>query len=171
MYAILKFPRRENLKKQTPPSYLAKGAKFKTEKHGYVTVIEYYNHYTVIVEFENTGNIRATTSAKLRNGKVSDRSVPPDSMMVGKVIESEKYGELTIDKFESEKLVLLKSADGEEVRMLLPALQKLIDQQNCPEDKSDDSVKVTSLNDLTKRNKKTKDVNKLLKKMLRDYGK
>ncbi|SEF40566.1 hypothetical protein [Vibrio hangzhouensis] len=159
------------MKKQTPPSYLAKGARFKTDKHGYVTVIDYYNHYTIIVEFENTGNIRATTSAKLRSGDVSDRSVPPDSMMVGKVVQSEKHGELTIDRFESDKLVLLRTAEGEEVRMLFPALQNLIDQQNNPSDTSEEEPKVTSLNDLTKRNKKTRDVNKLLKKMLRDYGK
>ncbi|MDK9759319.1 hypothetical protein KIV40_29280, partial [Vibrio sp. D173a] len=55
------------------------GARFDTKKHGYVTVIEYYNTHTVIVAFENTGNIRAITAAKLRSGQLSDRSVPPQS--------------------------------------------------------------------------------------------
>jgi len=159
------------LKKQTPPSYLINGARFKTEKHGFVTVINYYNHYTVIVEFENTGNIRSTTSAKLRNGDVTDRSVPPDSMMVGKIVESAKYGSLTIKKFESENLVLLKTSEGNEVRMLLPALQKLIDKSNRDNTDLGREVKNVTLGDLTKRNKKTKDVNKMLRKMLKDYGK
>lgn len=125
----------------------------------------------MIVEFENTGNIRATTSAKLRNGDVTDRSVPPDSMMVGKTVDSAKYGLLTIEKFESENLVLLKTVDNEEVRMLLPALQKLLDQPNKEKLELDEEKKPVTLGDLTKRNKKTKDVNKMLKKMLKDYGK
>ncbi|MGO1297967.1 MAG: hypothetical protein ACTMIA_11760, partial [Vibrio sp.] len=65
------------MKKLDAPHDMNVGARFETKKHGSVTVVEYYNTYTVIVVFENTGNIRATTATKLRSGQVQDRSVPP----------------------------------------------------------------------------------------------
>lgn len=100
------------------------GRDLKQKKHGYVTVIEYYNTHTVIVAFENTGNIRAISAAKLRSGQLADRSVPPESIMVGEKVESVKHGILTIVQVESENIVLLTTESGEEVRMLLPAVQK-----------------------------------------------
>ncbi len=106
------------------PLDMQNGARFKTKKHGYVTVIEYYNTHTVIVAFENTGNIRAISAAKLRSGQLADRSVPPESIMVGEKVESVKHGILTIVQVESENIVLLTTESGEEVRMLLPAVQK-----------------------------------------------
>ncbi|NOH79202.1 hypothetical protein F0231_05545 [Vibrio sp. RE86] len=158
------------IKKQEAPHDMQIGARFETKKHGYVQVIEYYNTHTVIVAFENTGNIRAITAAKLRSGQVPDRSVPPQSSMVGEKVESLKHGILTIMQVESENIVVLENEAGEEIRMLLPAVQKL-------RDRIEDETEVpkpempTSLSALTKRNKKTKDVNSLLKKMLTDYGK
>ncbi|MGF1754371.1 hypothetical protein L4C33_12325, partial [Vibrio makurazakiensis] len=83
------------------------GARFKTIKHGYVTVVEYYNCHTVIVAFENTGNIRSISATKLRTGQLSDRSVTPDSIMVGEQVESVKHGLLTITQVESENIVVL----------------------------------------------------------------
>ncbi|RTZ16476.1 hypothetical protein EJ063_06640 [Vibrio aquaticus] len=158
------------IKKLDAPRDMQIGARFETKKHGYVTVIEYYNTHTVIVAFENTGNIRSITAAKLRSGQVSDRSVPPQSSMVGEKLESVKHGVLTVVQVESENIVVLENEAGEEIRMLLPAVQKLRDRI---EDESEIAKPEmpTSLSALTKRNKKTKDVNSLLKKMLTDYGK
>ncbi|WP_196587964.1 hypothetical protein [Aliivibrio fischeri] len=153
------------------PLDMQNGARFKTKKHGYVTVIEYYNTHTVIVAFENTGNIRAISAAKLRSGQLADRSVPPESIMVGEKVESVKHGILTIVQVESENIVLLTTESGEEVRMLLPAVQKMKIKAEEPTNTKEEPELPTSLSALTKRNKKTKDVNNLLKKMLTDYGK
>ncbi|WP_206355538.1 hypothetical protein [Vibrio maerlii] len=152
------------------PKDMQIGARFETKKHGYVTVIEYYNTHTVIVAFEETGNIRSITAAKLRSGQLTDRSVPPKSPLVGKQVESVKHGLLTIVQVESENIVVLENEAGEEVRMLLPAVQKLKEREES--NINDEAPEMpTSLSALTKRNKKTKDVNSLLKKMLTDYGK
>lgn len=153
------------------PLDMQNGARFKTKKHGYVTVIEYYNTHTVIVAFENTGNVRAISAAKLRSGQLADRSVPPESIMVGEKIESVKHGLLTIVQVESENIVLLTNEKGEEVRMLLPAVQKMKLKAGEGEIQKEEPKMPMSLSALTKRNKKTKDVNNLLKKMLTDYGK
>ncbi|WP_174213426.1 hypothetical protein [Aliivibrio sp. EL58] len=153
------------------PLDMQNGARFKTKKHGYVTVIEYYNTHTVIVAFENTGNVRAISAAKLRSGQLADRSVPPESIMVGEKIESVKHGLLTIVQVESENIVLLTDEKGEEVRMLLPAVQKMKLKAGEGEIQKEEPKMPMSLSALTKRNKKTKDVNNLLKKMLTDYGK
>lgn len=159
------------IKKMDAPHDMQIGARFETQKHGYVTVVEYYNTHTVIVAFENTGNIRSITAAKLRSGQVLDRSVPPQSSMVGEKIESVKHGTLTIVQVESENIVVLENDKGEQVRMIMAAVQKLRDSGDAV-NADQQSVKLpTSLTALTKRSKKTKDVNSLLKKMLSDYGK
>lgn len=160
------------MKKMDAPHDMRIGARFETKKHGYVTVVEYYNTHTVIVAFENTGNIRSITAAKLRKGLVSDRSVPPQSSMVGEKIDSEKYGTLTIVQVESDNIVVLENSAGDEIRLIMAAVQKLRDSSETTADSDHDSMKIpTSLSALTKRSKKTKDVNSLLKKMLSDYGK
>ncbi|MGF1694759.1 hypothetical protein L4C54_03675 [Vibrio lamellibrachiae] len=147
------------------------GARFKTNRHGYVTVVEYYNTHTVIVTFDNTGNIRSISAAKLRIGQLTDRDVAPESIMIGEQVESVKHGLLTITQVESDNIVVLVNRENVEIRMLLPAVQKMKDKV---EDEVSESVITplpTSLSQLTKRNKKTKDVNSMLKKMLTDYGK
>lgn len=159
------------MKKMAAPLDMQIGARFETKKHGYVTVVEYYNTHTVIVAFENTGNIRSITAAKLRSGQLTDRSVPPQSLMVGEKVESVKHGLLTITQVESENIVVLENEYGEEIRMLLPAVQKLRDKLEHTYNVQGNPVLPTSLSALTKRNKKTKDVNSLLKKILTDYGK
>ncbi|WP_179885690.1 hypothetical protein [Vibrio sp. ES.051] len=159
------------MRKMDAPHDMQVGALFKTRKHGYVTVVEYYNTHTVIVAFENTGNIRATTAAKLRSGQVSDRSVPPQSLMVGEKVESVKYGLLTITQVEADNIVVLEDSLGKEVRMLMASVQKLRERTDTEEDTHEAVIAPTSLTALTKRNKKTKDINSLLKKMLTDYGK
>lgn len=153
------------------PQDMSNGARFKTNKHGYVTVVEYYNCYTVIVAFENTGNIRAISAAKLRGGNVPDRSVPPESIMVGERVHSVKHGWLTISQVESENIILLIDDRNEEIRMLLPAVQKMKDKVVEEESNSIELDAPLSLKELTKRSKKTKDVNGILKKILTDYGK
>ena len=159
------------IKKMDAPLDMQVGARFDTKKHGYVTVIEYYNTHTVIVAFENTGNIRAITAAKLRSGQLSDRSVPPQSTLVGETVQSPKHGTLTITSVESGNIVVMANREGEEVRMLLPAVQKMRDREEEVISDKESPKMPTSLSALTKRNKKTKDVNSLLKKMLTDYGK
>ncbi|MCY9871045.1 hypothetical protein [Vibrio barjaei] len=159
------------IKKMDAPLDMQIGARFETKKHGYVTVVEYYNTHTVIVAFENTGNIRSITAAKLRSGQLTDRSVPVQSSMVGETIQSPNHGLLTIIQVESDNIVVLENELGDEVRILLPAVQKLRDKAEEMVEDSDKPQLPTSLSALTKRNKKTKDVNKLLKKMLTDYGK
>lgn len=159
------------MKKMDAPHDMQIGARFETQKHGYVTVVEYYNTYTVIVAFENTGNIRSITAAKLRSGQVYDRTVPPQSLLVGQKVDSAKHGTLTIVQVESENIVVLEDSEGVEVRMIMATVQKLR-ENNEAEMETQESVKVpTSLTALTKRSKKTKDINSLLKKMLSDYGK
>lgn len=159
------------IKKMDAPHDMQVGARFETKKHGYVVVVEYYNTHTVIVAFENTGNIRSITAAKLRNGQVFDRSVPPQSSMVGEKIESVKHGTLTIVQVESENIVVLENSAGEQVRMIMAAVQKLRDSDESLAPSQQPVKLPTSLTALTKRSKKTKDVNSLLKKMLSDYGK
>ncbi len=110
------------------PLDMVNGAKFKTNKHGYVTVVDYYNCHTVIVAFDNTGNVRAISAAKLRSGLVTDRTVPPESIMVGEQFESAKHGLLTITQVESDNIVVLTTVNGEEIRMLLPTVQKMKDK-------------------------------------------
>ena len=158
-------------KKMDAPLDMQNGARFKTKKHGYVTVIEYYNTHTVIVAFENTGNVRAISAAKLRSGQLADRSVPPESIMVGEKIESVKHGLLTIVQVESENIVLLTNEKGEEVRMLLPAVQKMKLKAGEGEIQKEEPKMPMSLSALTKCNNKPKDVNNLLKGMLTVYGK
>lgn len=158
------------MKKMDAPHDMQIGTKFSTKKHGYVTVVEYYNTHTVIVAFENTGNVRSITAAKLRSGQVSDRSVPPQSAMVGEKIESVKYGTLTVVQVESDNIVVLENSQGEEIRMIMATVQKLRDMSE-PEDAQEIPNIPTSLRALTKRSKKTKDINSLLRKMLSDYGK
>ncbi|PKG37474.1 hypothetical protein CXF74_18695 [Psychromonas sp. Urea-02u-13] len=144
------------------------GSKFKTNKYGYVSIVEYYNCHTVIVAFENTGNIRAISAAKLRSGNVPDRDVPPESILIGERVKSLKHGWLTITKVESENIVLLVNEYNEEVQMLLPAVQKMKNKLNEIEGEKSELNKPISLKDLTKRNK---NVNSIVKKMLTDYGK
>ncbi|MFG0774003.1 hypothetical protein ACF8PD_19505 [Vibrio plantisponsor] len=161
------------VKKLEAPHDMKIGARFETKKHGYVSVIEYYNTYTVIVAFENTGNIRSIAAAKLRSGQLTDRSVPPQSLLIGQEVETEQYGILTISNIESENIVVLTNFDGEEFRLLLSVVQGLIDNSEVNEDTiiSNKPLKLpTSLSELTKRNKKTRDVNSMLRKMLTDYG-
>ncbi len=159
------------IKKMDAPHDMQIGARFETKRHGFVTVIEYYNTHTVIVAFENTGNIRSITAAKLRVGQLSDRSVPAQSNMVGEKIESPKHGILTITQIESGNIVVLETDEGKEVRLLFPAVQRLKDRMEEIEDKEFEPESPTSLSELTKRNKKTRDANSILKKVLTDYGK
>ncbi|EHA1079935.1 hypothetical protein I8Y06_000724 [Photobacterium damselae] len=158
-------------KKMAAPQDMKNGARFKTKKHGYVRVIDYYNTNTVIVYFENTGNIRSISAAKLRTGQLTDRMVPPESMMVGEKVESVKYGTLIITQVESENVVLLTNDKGEDIRLLLATVQKMMHKTDDNEIDKNLLEAPVSLKDLTKRNKKTKDVNTLLKKILTDYGK
>ena len=144
------------------------GTKFKTNRYGYVSIIEYYNCHTVIVAFENTGNIRAISAAKLRSGNVPDRAVPPESIMVGERVNSLKHGWLTITKVESENIVIMVNEQNKEVRMLLPAVQKMKNKLSDIENIKSATNKPISLKDLTKRNK---NVTTLMKKLLTDYGK
>lgn len=158
------------MKKLDAPSDMQIGTRFATKKHGYAVVVEYYNTYTVIIAFENTGNIRSTTAAKLRCGQVLDRSVPSQSTLVGKIFISEKYGPLTVVQVDSNNIVVLKNSAGEEIRMIRASVEKL--RETSTSDTTQEALQApTSLSALTKRSKKTKDVNSLLKKMLADYGK
>jgi hypothetical protein len=91
--------------------------------------------------------------------------------MVGEKIKSQKHGLLTIVQVESENIVLLINDSGEEVRLLLPTVQKMKLKANEDKIIKEESKEIISLSSLTKRNKKTKDINTLLKKMLTDYGK
>jgi hypothetical protein len=159
------------IKKMDAPHDMQIGARFETKSHGYVTVVEYYNTHTVIVAFENTGNIRSITASKLRAGQITDRAAPIQSSMVGETVFSPKHGLLTITQVESENVILLETEEGEEIRMLRPAVQKLRERSHDVDMEKEQPQLPTSLSALTKRNKKTKDVNKLLKKMLTDYGK
>lgn len=159
------------IKKMDAPHDMQIGARFETKSHGYVTVVEYYNTHTVIVVFENTGNIRSITASKLRAGQITDRAAPIQSSMVGETVLSPKHGLLTITQVESENVILLETEEGEEIRMLRPAVQKLRESSNEADLEKEQPQLPTSLSALTKRNKKTKDVNKMLKKMLTDYGK
>ncbi|MCD9481552.1 hypothetical protein [Photobacterium phosphoreum] len=159
------------VKKMAAPQDMQNGATFRTKKYGLVRVIEYYNTHTVIVFFENTGNIRSISAAKLRCGLLADRSVPPESIMVGEKIKSQKHGLLTIVQVESENIVLLINDSGEEVRLLLPTVQKMKLKANEDKIIKEEPKELISLSSLTKRNKKTKDINTLMKKMLTDYGK
>ncbi|AZL87148.1 hypothetical protein EIJ81_21640 [Aliivibrio salmonicida] len=156
------------------PLDMGNGAKFKTNKHGYVTVVDYYNCHTIIIAFDNTGNVRSISAAKLRSGLVTDRSVPPESMMVGEQFESAKHGLLTITHVESDNIVVLTTADGEELRMLLPAVQKMKDKLEQLNAARNTKKSPASLSDLTKRNKKTKEtkeINNMFNKILKDYAK
>lgn len=156
------------MKKIVAPLDMLNGTKFKTNKYGYVSVVEYYNCHTVIVTFENTGNIRSISAAKLRSGNVPDRAIPPESIMVGERVKSLKHGWLTITKVESENIIIMANEQNEEIRMLLPAVQKMKNKLNEIENIKSDTNKPISLKDLTKKNK---NVNTLVKKMLTDYGK
>lgn len=156
------------MKKIAAPLDMLNGSKFKTNKYGYVSIVEYYNCHTVIVAFENTGNIRAISAAKLRSGNVPDRNVPPESVLVGERVKSLKHGWLTITKVESENIVLMVNEQGEEIQMLLPAVQKMKNKLNEIEAMKSDVDKPMSLKDLTKKNK---NINSIVKKMLTDYGK
>jgi len=156
------------VKKIAAPLDMLNGSKFKTNKYGDVSIVEYYNCHTVIVVFENTGNIRAISAAKLRSGNVPDRNVPPESVLVGERVKSLKHGWLTITKVESENIVLMVNEQGEEIQMLLPAVQKMKNKLNEIEAMKSDVDKPMSLKDLTKRNK---NINSIVKKMLTDYGK
>lgn len=161
------------VKKMDAPHDMQIGARFETKKHGYVSIIEYYNTHTVIVAFENTGNIRSTTAGKLRSGQVSDRAVPPQSLLIGKKINSDKHGLLKIIKVESDNIVVLENDSDDEIRLLLPMVQNLLEKSEVVEkveQKPEGLELPTSLSALTKRSKKTKDVNVLLRKMLTDYG-
>lgn len=159
------------IKKMDAPKDMQIGARYETKKHGFVSVIEYYNTHTVIVAFENTGNIRSITAAKLRSGQLTDRSVPVQSSLVGKKYKSVKHGILTVTKVESENIVVLQGEIGEEIRILLPAMQKLKEYAEDNNTQKPELELPISLSALTKRNKKTKDVNSLLKKIITDYGK
>lgn len=156
------------MKKIAAPLDMLNGTKFNTNKYGYVSVLEYYNCHTVIVTFENTGNIRSISAAKLRSGNVPDRAIPPESIMLGERVNSLKHGWLTITKVESENIIIMVNEENEEIRMLLPAVQKMKNKLNEIENIKLDTNKPISLKDLTKRNK---NVNTLVKKMLTDYGK
>lgn len=161
------------VKKMEAPKDMQIGSIFETKKHGPVVVVEYYNTHTVIIAFENTGNIRSTTAAKLRNGQIIDRSVPAQSSMVGKQYESQKHGLLTVKQVDSGNIVVLEDENGTEIRLILAAVQKLRERAAEDEDRNTNAELElpTSLSALTTRNKKTKDVNSLLKKMITDYGK
>jgi hypothetical protein len=156
------------VKKIAAPLDMRNGSKFKTNKYGYVSIVEYYNCHTVIVVFENTGNIRSISAAKLRSGNVPDRAVPPESIMVGERVLSLKHGWLTITKVESENIIIMVNEHNEEIKMLLPAVQKMKNKLNEIENIEAQTNKPISLEDLTKRNKNT---TTLMKKLLTDYGK
>lgn len=158
------------MKKMEAPRDMQIGSIFETKKYGPVAVIEYYNTHTVIIAFENTGNIRSTTAAKLRNGQIIDRSVPAQSSMVGKQYESQKHGLLTVKQVDSSNIVVLEDKNGTEIRLILAAVQKLRERVEENRDTNTELELPTSLSALTKRNKKTKDINSLLKKMITDYG-
>ena len=66
---------------------------------------------------------------------------------------------------------MLINDSGEEVRLLLPTVQKMKLKANEDKIIKEESKEIISLSSLTKRNKKTKDINTLMKKMLTDYGK
>ncbi|MFC1235457.1 hypothetical protein [Vibrio sp. F74] len=133
------------MKRMEAPLDMVIGAKFKTNRHGYTTVIDYYNCYTVIVVFENTGNIRSISSTKLRSGQFVDRLVPPKSVIIGEKIQSIKYGVLMIRAIESENIVVLTNSDNKEIRLLLPSVQKMRAKGTEIETQTDESAIPTSL--------------------------
>ncbi|MDM2743140.1 hypothetical protein OGY15_00450 [Citrobacter sp. Cu231] len=158
------------MKKLSAPHDLRPGAKIKTKKYGYVTVVDYYNCHTVIVAFDNTGNVRATSSVKLRAGELVDKDIPPESEMVGDKYESAKYGILEVVSVEADNIVVLRKEDGTEVRLLTVTLAKMqkMSDSSFAEDNKD--IKSVSLSSLAKTDKSSKEVNRLLKKMLKNYG-
>lgn len=156
------------MKKHSAPLDMKIGTKFKTAKYGYVSVVEYYNCHTVIVCFENTGNIRSISAAKLRKGNVPDRDVAPESILLGEKLYSNKHGWLIVSQVESDNIVLLTNDKDETIQMLLPAVQRMRNQSTELEVNQLQKNKAISLKDLTKKNKV---VNSLVKKMLSDYGK
>ncbi len=129
------------------------GTKFKTNRHGYATVLDYYNCYTVIVGFENTGNIRSISSTKLRSGQFVDRLVPPKSIIIGEKIQSIKYGVLTIRAIESENIVVLTNSDNKEIRLLLPSVQKMRAKGTDIEIQTGEGAMLTPLIQFIKSNK------------------
>lgn len=127
------------------------GNEFKTNKHGNVIIIDYYNCHTVIVAFKNTGNIRSISAAKLRRGKLSDCLISPESIMVGDEIQSIKHGLLTILAVESENMVVLTNRNNEEIRMLLPSVQKMKNKIDKLKKQTGEKITPTSLNQLIKK--------------------
>lgn len=155
------------MKKHPAPSDLQAGSQFPTKKYGDVTVIDYYNCDTVLIFFNNTGTVRATTAVKLRAGDVIDRSATPNSMMVGETYFSPKFGILTIVSVDNNDIVSLKKENGEEVRLLMSTLKKM--KKTKPNQNSKD-VKKVSLSSLSKTDKESKEINKIFKKVLKGYG-
>ncbi|UGA57809.1 hypothetical protein IUZ65_023155 [Vibrio sp. VB16] len=135
------------------PLDMAIGTKFKTNRHGYATVLYYYNCYTVIVGFENTSNIRSISSTKLRSGQFVDRLVPPKSIIIGEKIQSIKYGVLTIRAIESENIVVLTNSDNKEIRLLLPSVQKMRAKGTDIEIQTGEGAMLTPLIQFIKSNK------------------
>lgn len=151
------------------PLDMQEGALFQTKSHGYAEVVKYYNTFTVIISFKNTGNIRAISASKLRSGNVSDRSSPV-STLVGTSVKSSKHGNLTITEVNEDNIVTLTSEDGETVRMLLAKVRKLQDTvETLGMAKKSGNTKV-SLADLAKKNRKPQSVKKAVDVMLTDYG-
>ncbi len=68
-----------------------------------------------------------------------------------KKVESVKHGILTITQVESENIVVLTNANNEEIRMLLPAVQKMKDKVEEIDNEKAETPKPTSLSQLTKK--------------------
>lgn len=73
--------------------------------------------------------------------------------MVGKKVRSIKYGVLIIRATESENIIVLTNSDNEEIRLLLPSVQKLKAKGKELEIQTDEGAIPTSLIQFIKSNK------------------
>lgn len=79
-----------------------------TKNYGDVVVIDYVNCYNITVKFLNTGSIKVTNSAQLKNGVLKDKTVRIYGVAVGQEFITNNHGKCVVVQYDHAKKILVQ---------------------------------------------------------------
>lgn len=94
-----------NIKRQT----IFVGDVLESNNYGKYTVLEYIDSTDITIQFNDSGNIRKTTSSQIKRGNLKDRKIPKNPIVrVGSRFLTNYWGMCEVIEYRSGKKVLVK---------------------------------------------------------------
>jgi hypothetical protein len=105
-----------------------------TENYGNVEVLEYINSTDITVKFLNTGFIKKTNSAQIKNGKLKDNSVRLYGVQIGDIFDSNHCGPCVVVDYLHAKKIKVKFLESGKLKWTNSSQLKVgtaSDQEEC----------------------------------------